>query len=127
MPNKSDPHRTARVASRMHEILSAQLARLGDPRLQGVLIAGVEVNRDCTHATVNIAMTGDDDAQKGAERAVKLLRTMEGGFRKRIAPLLALRVVPELVFTVDRTRAERERMDALLAEVALELKEKKDT
>lgn len=124
--NKSDAgRRPERVASRVRDELAAALTHeLTDPRLAGVVVADVQVTADLSQAHVSIVVMGDDDAGSRAEQARKVLATLEGRLRKRIAPALAMRRVPALRFQVDRSRAETERLDKLLHEVGEELKKR---
>jgi ribosome-binding factor A len=115
--------RSERVAARIRETLAEALLRdLSDPRLRGVVLAGVRVTDDLSLATVELVVLEDDAERKKAEQACKVLRGLEGGLRKRLAPRLSMRRVPSLRFEVDRGREEASRLDRLLYEVSQESK-----
>jgi ribosome-binding factor A len=120
-----DRRRPERVASRVREEITAALSRdLFDPRLSGVVVSDVHVTDDLSIAHVGLVVIGDDAEATRAEAARRVLTSLEGGLRKRLAPRLGMRRVPALKFRVDRGREEAARLDALLHEVSEELKKK---
>jgi ribosome-binding factor A len=105
--------RQRRVSELIHRELSMLLmldAR--DPRLAGVTITGVDITSDLMVARVffTVLAEGDEkvsEAQAGLERATGFLRT-------QLAARVQLRVMPHLVFELDKSTAYGRRIDALL-------------
>lgn len=123
-----DARRPARVAARIRAELATAIGQeLGDPRLAGVVVAGVEVTDDLSLARVAIVVLNDEPSGAAAKRACRLLTRVEGGLRKRLAPRLGMRRVPTLRFEIDHGRDETRRLDALLHEVGDELRQKPST
>ena len=87
---------------------------MGDPRVQGVTIVGVEVTPDLRIARIRVAGAHTDEERRDALRG---LRGAAGFLRHELAADLALRYVPELTFSLDDTLEEASRIDALLEEI----------
>ena len=104
--------RTDRLREQIKRVLS-ELVRdeLRDPRIGLVSLTDVEVSRDLAHARVFFSVFGDDDM----ERTRGVLQGAAGMLRSRLGRTLATRKVPQLEFVPDRSLAEGERMDALIA------------
>ncbi|MDP3278086.1 MAG: 30S ribosome-binding factor RbfA [Deltaproteobacteria bacterium] len=118
-----DRRRPERVATRVREELSRVLIKeLTDPRLVGVVITRVAATDDLSIVRVGITVMGDDKKQSRAKIAVKTLDSISGGLRKRMAPTLEMRRVPNLRFVVVDSGDRVATLDGLLAEVGAELK-----
>ena len=87
---------------------------MGDPRVQGVTIVGVDVTPDLRIARVRVAGAHTDEERQEVLRG---LRGAAGFLRRELAADLALRYVPELTFSLDNTSEEASRIDALLEEI----------
>ncbi len=108
-------HRAERLAAQIHEIIAAALATdLKDPRVGFVTVTGVTVSPDGSHATVRVAVMGDD-ADKA--RAMKGLASAKGFLRTRVAQSMRLRAVPELHIVLDQGLEHAARIDALLDDI----------
>lgn len=115
--------RASRVAAQLRQEIARQVGReLGDPRLEGLIVASVRMTNDLRLARVYwrlaIAATLDDgalDARKqDTERA---LERVAGRLRKAVTARLGLRFAPELRFHYDEGKETRDRIDELLEEV----------
>jgi ribosome-binding factor A len=102
--------REARVSELVREILGERCARLADDdeRLGGVVITGVEVERELRQATVWYDADDPDDAHAGlTEHRVDLQAAINDQAR--------LRRTPVLEFRYDHAIAEGSRVDEILA------------
>ena len=117
--------RPARVAAQIRQEMARLIARdLGDPRLEGLVVASVTMTGDLRMAKVfwRLAILVDPnepaallearlkDTQLALERA-------SGRLKRAITGRLQLRVVPELKFEYDAGQEKRDRIDQLLEEV----------
>jgi len=115
--------RSARVEQRIREELSVLIARdVGDPRAQNVVISSVDVTEDVSLARIGFVVLGEDPKLERATAALKVLKRLTATLRAKLAPLLGVRRMPELEFHVDAGREAAQRIDAVLFEVAQELK-----
>ena len=95
---------------------------VGDPRAQGVVISGVDVTDDVSLARVAFVVMGDTPDGAKAAAALKVLKRLTATLRTKLAPRLAVRRMPVLEFHIDTGREDVQRIDAVLYEVAQELK-----
>lgn len=119
--------RPARVGAQLRQEIARLVARdLGDPRLEGLVVANVTMSGDLRLAKVYwrlaaLAGPGVDlearrrDAQIALERA-------SGRLKKAATATLGLRFAPELRFTYDAGQEKRDRIDQLLEEVKADKK-----
>lgn len=83
-----------------------------DPRLQGVFVTDVRVDREMTQANIFVSTL------EGAERKKEVLAGFEhasGFLRTQLAQRTELRVFPRLHFTWDPTPEKAERIEALIS------------
>ena len=116
--------RAERVASRVREDLSTLLREtMKDPRLANVVLTDVSVTQDLSLVRVGLVVMGDDASYSKSAAAAKVLVKNQGAITRALAPKLSMRRVPSFEFSVDRGRAEVERLDSLMHEVSGELKQ----
>ena len=105
--------RANRVAQRIKEELSTlMLFDLSDPRLQGVFITHVKVDRELAFANIFVS------ALEGSERSEEILegfRSAAGYIRRRLAQAIDLRSFPNLRFNWDPVPEHADKIDKLLA------------
>lgn len=105
--------RANRVAQRIKEDLSTLLLfDLNDPRLSGVFITHVKVDRELAYANIFVS------ALEGMERSDEILEgfgSAAGFIRKRLAESIDLRSFPKLRFNWDPMPEDADRIDKLLA------------
>jgi ribosome-binding factor A len=114
--------RIQRIADRIREELSEMmLQEVQDPRLVGISITDVTIDRELAFAEVYVS------AIEGSERAEEILeglRHASGFLRSELARRVELRTFPKLRFHWDPTpeRAEQieKLLDSLQAEASLE-------
>ncbi len=114
MPSRRQ-HRVSELIHRELSLLLMLDAR--DPRLAEVTITSVDITPDLSLARVYFTVLGDDEqaseAQAGLQRATGYLRT-------QLAARVQLRIMPHLVFALDKSAAYGRRIDELLGEIAKE-------
>lgn len=109
--------RQARVGELLRrEIANLLLYEMRDPRLAGATVTSVRISRDLTFAKVFVSILGDHAALM---QAVEALDDAVGWIRRRLAPDLGLRRMPELSFEPDESAANALRVDSLLAEAGM--------
>ncbi len=110
MVNKT---RAQQISDRIQEELSVMLLQeVSDPRLVGVSITGVKVDRELSYAEVYVS------ALEGSERSPEILeafRHAQGFLRRELAQRIELRTFPRLRFHWDPTFERAERIDKLIA------------
>lgn len=104
-----------RTAGRIREILSeVLLTEVSDPRLMGVTVTEVKIDRELRHANVYVAVIGavgiDEDAMDGLARA-------KGFLRSALARRMQSRITPFLYFHWDARLEDSSRIEDLLADV----------
>jgi ribosome-binding factor A len=105
--------RTRRIADRVKQLLSEMLVtgQISDPRLAGVFITDVRVDRELSFATVYVS------SLDGKERAKEILAGFEhasGYIRSFLAKEVQLRSFPALRFFWDETPERAERIERLI-------------
>lgn len=111
--------RLRRIRERLHEELQELLLfEVTDPRLQGVTVTDVEVDRELAYADVFVS------APEGSERKDEVLEGLEhakGFLRRELAQRMSfLRTFPRLRFHWDITPERAERIEALLKQIRAE-------
>lgn len=111
--------RSTRIADRIKRELSIIfLQEIEDPRLEGVNVTDVDVDRELAYADVFVS------AFEGTERKEEILKALEhaGGFlRSELAHSIShLRSFPVLRFHWDPIPEQADRIDKLIAELDAE-------
>ena len=105
--------RAIRVAQRIKEELAELLLfEVSDPRLNGVNITDVRVDRELAYANIFVS------ALEGVERKDEILDGLEhakGFLRYQLAQLIELRAFPQLRFNWDPTPEYSDKIDRLIA------------
>ena len=105
-------HRVERVADAIREVIAELLLRgIKDPRVGMATITGVKLTPDLRHARVYFSVIGDDAARA---RTLAGLRSASGFIRNQIGKKLSLRVSPQVIFEVDPSFEQAERVSQLL-------------
>lgn len=104
--------RAQRIAERIQQDLSEIiLQEVQDPRIAGVFITGVKVDRELAFADIYVS------AIEGSERSEEILSGLEhaGGYlRSVLAQRVDLRTFPRLRFHWDPTPERAERIERLI-------------
>lgn len=109
MPSKI---RLQRIADRFREELSEMLIMdIADPRLSGITITDVKVDRELTFADIYVS------AVEGREREAEVMEALQharGFIRSTIADRVELRIHPQLRFHWDPTPERADKIDRLI-------------
>ncbi len=113
MPSKL---RLERIGDRIRQEISEMLVRqeLQDPRLSGVSITDVKVDRELAFASIYVS------ALEGSERSKEILHGFDSAssyIRKMLAMRIELRSFPRLRFFWDPTPERADRIEQLLATI----------
>jgi len=109
------PNRTRRLGERIRQELAELLARqVSDPRLEGVTVTEVEVDREFAYATVFVNALGDEDRQ---QEILEGLTSARGFLRSSLAQRIPLRTFPRLRFRWDESFDRAAAIEALLRKV----------
>lgn len=105
-----------RRTERIQDLLRAEISDLlrrevQDPRIGLTTVTDVDVSPDLQRAVVKVSVLGDDLQR---DEAMKGLRHAKGFIRSQLARRLRTRVVPELVFELDRGAEHSQRITELL-------------
>lgn len=115
MPSKV---RLTRIADRIREDLSEMLIRdVQDPRLSGISITDVKVDRELTFADIYVS------AVEGSERSKEVLEGLQsasGFLRSQLAARVDLRAFPRLRFHWDPTPERADHIERILASLRQE-------
>ncbi len=108
--------RTDRISDRIQRELSLLfMQEISDPRLEGVNITAVDLDREISHADIYVS------ARDGADRKEDILAALKkasGFIRSQLAVSIShLRTFPQLRFHWDPVPERVDRMDEIFAEL----------
>ncbi|PIE63207.1 MAG: ribosome-binding factor A [Desulfobacter postgatei] len=104
--------RAERVSIQIQQAITELLARkMQDPRMEMATISGVRMSPDLSLAYVYVTVFGDKKRIRGA---LEGFQNSKGFIKKKIAPKLGLRIMPDLRFIHDDSFDEAARLDALI-------------
>jgi ribosome-binding factor A len=110
--------RVTRISERIREELSGLLVtHVQDPRLAGISITDVNVDRELAFANIYFSCL------EGSERSKEILEGLQhaqGFLRSELARRIDLRVFPRLRFHYDPTFEHAERIERLMASLHTE-------
>lgn len=105
--------RTQRIADRIQNEFSMMLIHeIADPRLSGVSVTDVTVDRELAYAEIYVS------AVEGVQRSAEILAGLkhaQGFIRRELAHRINLRTFPRLRFHWDPTSEHAENIDRLIA------------
>jgi ribosome-binding factor A len=109
--------RSDRVADVLQqEIADLLLRRVKDPRVQGVVLTGVEVSADLRHARIFYCITGTV-SETDKENATSGLNKAKGFMRQELGKRLSMKHLPQLDFRYDGSFEYGEKIERLLKEL----------
>jgi len=101
-----------RMGGRIRLILSELLLReVADPRLHGITITNVELDKEMQYARVYVHVL---DEEGGREEVMQGLKRANSFLRREVGQRVTLRKTPELHFIWDETVAKADRINQLL-------------
>lgn len=119
------PLRMKRINDRIKQVLSVVLlTRIEDPRLVGVSVTDVKVDRELDYANIYVSSL---DGEKSSREVIAALNHACGYLKHEIAQEVDLRVMPRLRFFWDPTPERADRIDSLLAKLREESEAALDT
>lgn len=118
------PIRLKKIAERIRDDLSEMLLYdVSDPRLEGVMITDVKVDRELYYANVYVS------AVEGKARSEEILEGLEsasGFMRRQLSQGIELRTFPKLRFYWDPTPENGDRIEFLIKQVQAERQSKEN-
>lgn len=120
--------RTQKIAERIREELSTMLiGELTDPRVAGITVTDVTVDRELAYATIFVSSYEIDGAAR-REEVLSGLESARGFIRYQLSQRIDLRSFPQVRFKWDATPQRAERIEQLFDKLAEEEKlHKEDT
>lgn len=110
--------RLQRISDRIRQELSEMVVKeIADPRLNGISITDVKVDRELAYADIFVS------AVEGRSRSKEVILGLEhasGFLRKSLSDRIELRVFPRLRFHWDPTPEQADRIETLLASLKAE-------
>ena len=104
--------RAEQVSIQIQQAITELLSKkMQDPRMEMATISGVKMSPDLSLAYVYVTVFGD---KKRIREALKGFQKSKGFIKKRIAPKLGLRLMPDLRFIHDDSFDNAARLDALI-------------
>ena len=113
------PTRLKRIADRIRQEIAEMLVmgEISDPRLVGVSVTDVNVDREFAYANIFVS------AVEGHVRAEEILQGLEsarGYLRKQLSARVKLRTFPQLRFHWDPTLERADRIEQLLDTIKMQ-------
>lgn len=113
------PTRLKRIADRIRQEIAEMLVmgEISDPRLVGVSVTDVNVDREFAYANIFVS------AVEGHVRAEEILQGLEsarGYLRKQLSARVELRTFPQLRFHWDPTLERADRIEQLLDTIKMQ-------
>lgn len=113
--------RQRRTAEKIRTKLSQLfLLEMKDPRLQGVTVTRVTIDRELQYADIYVQALADDERQ---DEVMEGLDKASGFLRRELGQILRLRNVPQLHFHWDPSLAHADHINRLLDELYIPAEE----
>lgn len=107
--------RMKRIQDQMKRVLTEILeTKVNDPRVEGVYITDVSVDRELDYANIYISSLAGHEF---AEEMLEGLRNASGFIRYSLSQEIELRTMPKLRFFWDETPEKADRIEMLLEEI----------
>ncbi len=104
--------RAERISGKIQQAITELLSKkMQDPRIEMATISGVKMTPDLRVAHIYITVFGD---KKRISQALKGFKNSKGFIKKRIAPKLGLKYMPDLKFFYDDSFDKAAEMDVLI-------------
>lgn len=110
--------RLKRIQDQIKRVLTEILeAKVSDPRLVGVYVTDVSVDRELDYANIYVSSLA---GQSEADDILSGLQNASGFIRYSLSQEIKLRVMPKLRFYWDETPEKAERIESLLEDIRKE-------
>lgn len=104
--------RQQRTAEQLRLVFSDLFLRgLSDPRLHGLTVTDVKIDRELEHTDIYVSALGDESRK---DDVMSALSSAEGFLRREVAGRVRLRKVPHLHFHWDSTLAHIQEVESIL-------------
>lgn len=104
--------RQKRTAEQLRLVLSELFLReLSDPRLHGITVTDVQIDRELEHADIYVSALGDESRETEVMAA---LGSAEGFLRRELASRVRMRKVPQLHMHWDPSLAHIQEVESIL-------------
>lgn len=104
--------RQQRTAEQLRVVLSELFLReLSDPRLHGITVTDVKIDRELEHADIYVSALGDESRET---EVMSALGSAEGFLRRELASRIRLRKVPQLHLHWDPSLAHMQEVESIL-------------
>lgn len=102
-------HREEKINEEIKRALTSVIRELKDPRLSSgmVSILKADVTKDLKFCKVYISVLGNEESKNEIKKG---LESAKGFIKKEISARVKLRAVPELIFTIDNSIEEGDRI-----------------
>ena len=87
------------------------LRELSDPRLHGLTVTDLKIDRELEHADIYVSALGDESRE---DEVMGALASAAGFLRREISGRVRLRKVPQLHFHWDPTLAHMQEVESIL-------------
>jgi ribosome-binding factor A len=95
----------------MEEIAEILQRQVSDPRLEGLMVTGIDVDRELAYATIHVTVTGAESQKE----IMEALQGARGFLRTELARRIPLRAFPRLRFRWDASAEHGARIEEVLA------------
>jgi ribosome-binding factor A len=102
--------RTEKIQKLAQEVLGESIQSLKDPRIGFVTVTGVKVSADLRHARVFVSILGSEEEQRATMAGLDSARSH---LRSDLGRQIRMKYLPELIFELDHTPEEAQRMEEL--------------
>jgi ribosome-binding factor A len=106
--------RTEKVQKLAQEVLGESIQALKDPRIGFVTVTGVRISADLRHARVFVSVLGSDDEQRATMAG---LESAKAHLRSDLGRQMRMKYLPELIFELDHSPEEAQRMEELFRRI----------
>lgn len=102
-------HREERINEEIKRELTAVIRELKDPRISAGMVSVLKaaVTKDLKFCKVYISVLGNEDVKIGVRKG---LDSAKGYIKKEISDRMSLRITPELIFTIDNSIEEGDKI-----------------
>ena len=102
--------RNEKIQKLAQEVLGESIQSLKDPRIGFVTVTGVKVSADLRHARVFVSILGSEEEQRATMAGLDSARSH---LRSDLGRQIRMKYLPELIFELDHTPEEAQRMEEL--------------
>jgi ribosome-binding factor A len=106
--------RTEKVQKLAQEVLGESIQALKDPRIGFVTVTGVKISADLRHARVFVSVLGSADVQRATMAG---LESAKSHLRSDLGRQMRMKYLPELIFELDHSPEEAQRMEELFRRI----------